>query len=327
MKICIFGAGAVGAYLGGKLSQLQEHDCTLIARGKHLKHMQEHGVTLTIEGKDERHDVQATNDPSEVGPVDLLFITVKSPSLEDALPSIKPLLKDDTIIVPVLNGVPWWYGYKEGGVLDGKPLLSVDPHHTIWETLRPERALGCVTHIASHVEAPGHIVVSKENFFILGEPSNQDSERLNMVVSLMGKAGITTQKSLSIRTEMWMKLLGNLSFNPISVFTRATVGALATNQNIATLISTIMQEMLGLMTKLNINHTVSIEQRISMAKELGSHKTSMLQDAEAGKPLEVEAIVGAALEIAQSIGYATPTISMVYSLLQMHQQVHFSSDQ
>ncbi|MEM7446485.1 MAG: 2-dehydropantoate 2-reductase [Pseudomonadota bacterium] len=319
MRVLIFGAGAIGGYLGAKLA-MSGVDVTFFARGPHLEAMQTNGLILHTEG--ERHVVQGTftGDPDSVGDQDYVIIGIKSTSMDDAAPQIARTLGPDTAIVTAMNGVPYWYFYKHGGEFDGLRLKSVDPDGAIWNALDPSRAIGCVVYPAGSIKEPGVIEHTYSNRFTLGEPDGSRSDRVTSLSKAMTAAGLKAPVRPRIRNEIWVKLWGNLAFNPASVLTRGTLEDIASDPGTRAIVRAMMVEAQDLASKTGISFPIDVDKRIEGALEVGAHKTSMLQDLEAGKSLEIDAMLGAVCEMGRLVGVPTPTCDMILALV--HQLQH-----
>jgi 2-dehydropantoate 2-reductase len=313
-KICVFGAGAIGGYIGARLARRAESDISLVARGRHLAAMESKGLTLRQGGETFTVRPRATSDPKTLGPQDFVIITLKAYALSAALDQIEPLLGKDTAILFAQNGMPWWYFYKHGGPLDGRRIESVDPGGKIWERLGPERALGSVVWQAAEMESPGVIAHAYGDRLPIAEPSGEKTARAMLLSRLLMSAGIKSPVSGNLRDEIWLKLWGNLSFNPVSVLTQGTLLQLATDKGTRRVIRDMMEEARAVAVALGVKFSVDIDERIGMAEKVGNHRTSMLQDVEAGRATELDALLGAVIELAQMVGIATPTLYLVYDL-------------
>ncbi len=320
MKICIYGAGAIGGYLGAGLSMASE-EVTLIARGPHLAAMKANGLKLLSGGEEHVCHPVCTDDPAEAGPQDVVIIGLKAHSLPKIAPTVAPLLHDDTMIVTAQNGIPYWYFYKEGGKYDGTRVSSVDPDGSVWEHMDPARAIGCVVYPACDIIEPGVIRHVKGNRFQIGEPDGSRSDRIRELSKVMMNAGFKSPPRTRIRDDIWVKLWGNLSFNPISVLTHATLDILASDPNTVPVIREIMVESQTVATELGIKFPVDVDTRITWGGDVGAHKTSMLQDLEAGRPMEIDAIVGAVSELGRLTGIATPTIDRILGLVRQRGRI------
>jgi 2-dehydropantoate 2-reductase len=320
MKICIYGAGAIGGYLGAGLA-LAGNEVTLIARGPHLEAMRKNGLKLISDGETHVCHPFCTDDPKEAGPQDAVVIGLKAHSLPKVAASFAPLLGPETMIVTAQNGIPYWYFYKHGGPLDGTRLASVDPDGSVWENMPPERAIGCVVYPACEILEPGVIQHVKGNRFQIGEPDGSRSDRLKALSKVMMGAGFKSPPRPRIRDDIWVKLWGNLSFNPVSALTHATLDVLATDPDSRPIIREIMVESESIASVLGIKFPVDVDTRIEWARDVGAHKTSMLQDLEMGRPMEIDAIVGAVSELGRLTGVETPTIDRILGLVRQRARI------
>lgn len=314
MKVCIFGAGAIGGLMGVKLA-LAGADVTFIARGPHLEAMKRNGVKLLSEGQEHVVHVNCTSDPAEAGPQDYVVLTLKAHSLPGAVGQIERLLGPETALVTGVNGIPWWYFYKLGGPYDGTRVRSVDPEGTLYERLHPSRAIGCIVYPAAEVIAPGVIEHTYSNRFPLGEPDGSKSPRITALAEMMVKAGFRAPIRPRIRDDIWLKLLGNLSFNPISALTGATLDVIAGDPGTRALVKAMMLEAHAVAETLGVRFAIEVEKRIAGAGEVGAHKTSMLQDLERGRPMEIDALIGAAVEMGGLVGLPMPNCQAVLALV------------
>ena len=290
MKICIYGAGAIGAYLG---AQLAETDCevSFVARGPHLAAMRKHGLTLRI-GDDEKNVVvKCTDNPAELGPQDYVILTLKAHSVISIVDNIVPLLGPETAVVTAQNGILWWYFHALPGPWENHHLESADPGGRIWNTLGPERAIGCVVYPSCEIVEPGVVKHLDGNRFMLGEPDGSKSDRVTALSCMMIEAGLKAPVRKKIRDDIWFKLLGNATFNPISVLTGATLEQMGRNPGVRSVIHAMMVEAEEVACKLGVKFAMNIDKRIDGGADVGAHKTSMLQDLEAGRPLELDALV------------------------------------
>lgn len=314
MKICIFGAGAIGGLLGAELTR-SGHEISLIARGPHLSAIQKNGLKLIRDKKEQTTYPFATDDPVRVGPQDYVFITLKAHSVPSAVEHIQPLLGASTAIVTAVNGLPWWYFYKASGLHSNKRLAAVDPGGKQWEGLGPERAIGCVVYPAAEISQPGIIQHIEGDRFTLGEPDGSRSERVKDLSKALIESGFKSPIRARIRDEIWIKLWGNLSFNPISALTGATLEEICNDDATISVVRKMMVEAAGIADKLGARLSVDIEKRIAGAKAVGAHKTSMLQDLERGRPMEINALLGVVQELGTLTGTPTPTIDSVLALV------------
>ena len=314
MKIAIVGAGAIGGYLGAKLS-LAGEEVTFIARNRNLAAIREHGMRLLLPDGTSQHapDVGAVQHPAEAGPHDAVLLTTKAHQLRDLLPDLRALFGPDTIVVPMMNGVPWWYFQRLGGAYDGRALESVDPGGILAAGIEVERIVGSLVYPAAELVEPGVVRVVEGNRFTLGELDGQRTPRVEALSRCFMAAGFKAPVSRDIRSELWVKLWGNLSFNPISALTHATLEEICRFPPSRDLATRLMTEARVVGEKLGVEFKVSIEQRIAGAESVGAHKTSMLQDVENGRALELEALVGSVVELARITGTATPTIDAIYA--------------
>ena len=320
-SICIFGAGAIGGYVGARLALKGEADISLIARGAHLEAMQQHGLILKQGGETRTVRPRLTHDPAELGPQDFIILTLKAHAVTGVIDAMQPLIGKDTAILFAQNGLPWWYFYKHGGPHDGHRLESVDPGGEIWRHIGPERALGCVVWQAAEIETPGVIAHHYGDRMPVGEPSGDKSERAMVLSRLLTSAGIKSPVRTSLRNEIWLKLWGNLSFNPVSVLTGGTLAGLASDEGTRRVVRAMMDEARTVGEALGITFAVDVEERMNMAAKVGAHRTSMLQDVEAGRPTELDALLGVVIELASLTGHATPSLQLVYDLAKFRSAV------
>ncbi|HLR06465.1 MAG TPA: 2-dehydropantoate 2-reductase [Pyrinomonadaceae bacterium] len=316
MKFAVVGAGAIGAFAGAMLAKAGE-DVTLIARGPHLRAMQEHGVRVrgSLGNFDAR--VTATDDPATIGTVDVVLLTLKAHSLTAMAPRLAPLIGPDTTVVSAQNGIPWWYFYRHGGEWEGTQLESVDPGGVINRFVDPARVIGCVIYPSAIITEPGIIEHIEGTRFAIGEPDGSKSERCRRIADAFIKAGLRCPIRADIRHDMWVKLMGNVAYNPISALTRASLIEIVQCPETRALAAAIMTEAEAVARKLGIEMGVSIEQRLDGAEKVGHHKTSMLQDVEAGRPMELEAIVGAVVELGDKMALSLPCTKAVYACVKL----------
>ena len=312
MRFAIYGAGAIGAYLGAKLA-LAGDDVSLIARGPHLRALQERGVRVRSPDGDFEARPFATEDPAEVGEVDYLVLAVKAHGLTAIAPLIAPMLGPDTAVVPAQNGIPWWYFQRHGGPWDGTHLESADPGGVIAAHVDPERIIGCVVYPAATIAEPGVIEHTEGNRFSIGELDGTTSERCRALSSAIAAAGLRAPIRSNIRQEIWVKLLGNIAFNPVSALTKASMVEIAIDPDAGAIVRAMMEETYAVAAALGSDMPVSIEQRMAGAEKVGEHKTSMLQDVEAAKPLEVGGLVGTVLELGRMLDMPMPYTQTVYA--------------
>lgn len=316
MKICIYGAGAIGGYLGAMLAR-SGTDVTLIGRGAHLQAIRDHGLTLLSGEQRTVVPLRCTDQPAQAGIQDYVFLTLKAHSVAPALAQIRLLLGPDTAIVTAQNGILWWYFYKLPGPWENHHLQSADPGGRIWQSLGPERAIGCVVYPSCEIVAPGVIRHLEGNRFSLGEPDGTKSPRIVALGQIMTAAGLKAPVRPKIRDDIWYKLLGNATFNPVSVLTGATLEQMGRDPHGRAVIRQMMGEAVAVATKLGVSFAMDIERRIDAAVAVGAHKTSMLQDYEAGRPLELDALVAAVTELGRLVGEPTPAIDLVLRMVRL----------
>ncbi len=312
MKIVIAGAGAIGGYIGARLAKAGA-DVTLFARGPHLQAMRERG--LRVEGPEDSFEVrpQVTGSLESIGAVDVVFLGVKAHSLPDLAPRLAPLFHATTVVVSTQNGIPWWYFQQHGGELEGLVLDRVDPGGIIATSIEPRRVIGSIAYFATEIEQPGVIRHIEGNRISFGEPDGTKSERCTRIAQALIAAGLRCPVSTRFRQEIWVKLLGNVAFNPISALTGETLVRIATHRESSRLVREVMQETEAVAQRLGIELPISIDQRIAGAAKVGEHKTSMLQDVEAGRPMELDAVVGAVIELGSRLGIPMPATTAVYA--------------
>ena len=314
MKFAIVGAGAIGGYLGARLAHAG-HEVTFIARNRNLQAIQAHGFRLILEDGSTLHapTARAVQDMAEAGPQDAVLLTVKAHQVRDLLPGLRALFGPQTMVVSMINGVPWWYFQRLGGEYDGQRLDSVDPGGVVSDAIEPERIIGSVVYPASELVEPGVVRVIEGNRFTLGEPDGVRSPRIEALSKALMESGFKAPISRDIRSEIWVKLWGNLSFNPISALTHATLEEICTDPDGRELAAQMMREAQAVGERLGVQFKVSLDQRIAGAQAVGAHKTSMLQDVEHGRGLELAALVGSVVELGRITGVATPTIAAIHA--------------
>jgi 2-dehydropantoate 2-reductase len=314
LKICIFGAGAIGGYLGAKLAKTGA-TVTLIARGPHLEAIRRDGLRLIGDGETITAKVPCTDDPAEAGPQDYVIIALKAHSVPAIAERLAPLLGPETAVVPAVNGVPWWYFHKLPGPWEGRRLESVDPDGVQWRHIGPERVIGCVVYPAAEIVEPGvirHIALDRVP---IGEPDGSRTERATALSKAMIAAGIKAPVRPRIRDDVWIKLWGNMAFNPVSVLTGGTLAEIALDPAVRSVVRALMVEAQEIGEKLGAKFPIGVEKRIDGGAEVGDHKSSTLQDFEKRRPLEIDALMGAIAELGRLVGVATPTIDMIYALV------------
>mmetsp|Transcript_5859 Transcript_5859/g.12850 ORF Transcript_5859/g.12850 Transcript_5859/m.12850 type:complete len:367 (+) Transcript_5859:63-1163(+) len=306
---CVVGAGAIGGLVGARLAQVGE-TVTLLARRDHLKAMQ-HNKGILVVGIDKKEtmvSVRAVSSMAEAGPVDVVIIALKAHQIVPVLPDLPKLFHKDTVVLTMQNGLPWWYFHKHGGELAGRPLLSVDPKGELFAAISPERIVGCIPYPAAYLRAPGEVVHTEGTLLPLGELDGSSTPRVQALSTALIAAGFKAPVLENIRSNMWVKLLGNLCFNPIGAMTHSTLGVMATYPPSVAMVRRAMEEATEIAGKLGITWDVSIDRRIAGAAKVGNHKPSTLQDVEAGKPTEVDALIAAVVELADLTSTPAPTI-------------------
>lgn len=318
MKVCVFGAGAIGGYMGVQLARAGA-DVSFVARGAHLEAMRANGARLLIDGEEHTAKVRCTDDPRELGPQDYVLITLKAHSVPGVVESILPLLGEETAIVTGVNGIPYWYFYRHGGELEGATLESIDPGGKQWRLLGPERAIGCVVYPATEVVRPGVIKHVYGKKIPIGEPSGETTPRIQRLHEMMVAAGFDAPIRDNLRDEIWLKLWGNLCFNPISALTHATLDVIASDPGTRAVSRAMMMEAKAIGDKLGVHFRVDVERRIDGAGAVGAHKTSMLQDLESGRPMEIDPLVTVIQEMGRRLDVPTPTLDVVLALIKQRQ--------
>ncbi|AZV80168.1 2-dehydropantoate 2-reductase [Parasedimentitalea marina] len=317
MKICIYGAGAIGGYMGAKLA-LAGVDVSLVARGPHLAAMRDKGLTLLEHGADPvTVPVTVSDDPASLGHQDFVIVTLKAHSVPGIVPMMQPLLGPNSSVVSGVNGVPWWYFHKIGGPLEGTRLTSVDPGNAQWDGIGPDNVLGCVVYPAAEVSEPGTIRHIEGNRFSLGEPDGSKSDRAVALSNMLKSAGLKAPVRPKLRDEIWVKLWGNLSFNPISVLTDATLEVLCTDPGSRAVARAMMVEAQTIAEKLGVKFPIDVDRRLDGGAAVGAHRTSMLQDLDSGRPMEIDALVGSVKELGLRTNTPTPTLDSVLALVQL----------
>lgn len=314
MRFAVVGAGAIGGYLGARLA-LVGHEVVFIARGRNLDAIRTSGFKLIEEDGHERvaRTVRAEQNMADAGPQDAVLLTVKAHQVHELLPELRALFGPQTMLVTMINGVPWWYFQRLGGPWEGRRLDSVDPGGVLAGAIEPERIVGGVVYPAAELVAPGVVRVVEGNRFTLGEPDGSRSERIEALSQAFMAAGFRAPVSRDIRSEIWLKLWGNLSFNPISALTQATLEEICRFPPTRELAARMMTEARAVAEALGVRIRITLEQRIAGAEAVGAHKTSMLQDVQAGRAPELAALVGAVIELGQVAGVPTPTIEAVHA--------------
>jgi 2-dehydropantoate 2-reductase len=314
MKICVVGAGAIGGYLAVKLA-LSGHEVSVVIRGANLKAVRENGMKLVMEdGSEHVARIHATDRIADLPVQDVVILGMKAHQVGAVAADIPALLGPDSVIVTAQNGVPWWYFHKHGGAFEGRRVEAVDPGGIVSQHIDVNRVIGCIVYPACEITSPGVIQHIEGNRFTLGEIDGSDTPRIRALADALRQAGFKAPIASDIRSEIWIKLWGNLSFNPISALTHATLVDICEFEPSRELAARLMREAQEIGEKLGVNFKVSLDKRIAGAAAVGKHKTSMLQDIEAGRPIELEALVGAVIEMGKITETATPTIEAVYAL-------------
>jgi 2-dehydropantoate 2-reductase len=312
VKIVIAGAGAIGGYIGAKLAR-SGADVVLFARGPHLKAMEERGLRVVSPDGDFEVRPRVTGDLASIGTADVVFLAVKAHGLTTLAPLLRPLFHEDTVVISTQNGIPWWYFQGVGGELDGLRLERVDPGGVIASAIEPRRVLGSLAYFSTDIAAPGVIHHTEGNRLSLGEPDGTRSDRARKIAEVLIGAGLRSPLTTRFRHEIWVKLLGNVAFNPISALTGGTLEELVRHPEVGRLVRELMAETEAVAARLDIELPISIDQRMAGAEKVGAHKTSMLQDYEAGRPMELEAVVGAVVELGERLGVPMPATRTVYA--------------
>ncbi len=314
MKFAIVGAGAIGGYLGARLA-IGGEVVTFIARRQNLEAIGARGFKLIAEdGREETaSDVRAFEDTAEAGPQDVILLTVKAHQVAAVAPQLEALCQPDTAIVTMQNGIPWWYFHNHGGELEGRPVTAADPDGSIGRHIDPNRIIGSVVYPAAELVSPGVVRVVEGNRFTLGELDGATTPRVRAISEALTRAGFKAPVTSDIRSEIWLKLWGNLSFNPISALTHATLVDLCQFPLTRALAAAMMTEAQAIAEKLGVTFRVALEKRIAGAERVGAHKTSMLQDIEHGRAIEIEALVGSVAELGRMTATPTPHIDAVYA--------------
>jgi len=318
MRICVVGAGSIGGHLATLFATVG-HDVTVVARGAHLEAIRRNGLRLILDDGSEhlvRH-MPATDDIRSVGPMDLVILAVKANQVEPVVDDLLTLFHDRTVLIPMQNGIPWWYFQRHGGAHEGHCVRTVDPHARIMTAIDPARIIGCVVYPAAGIESPGVVRHIEGNRYPLGELDGSTTERITRIAELFTAAGLKSPILDNIRAEIWLKLWGNLSFNPISALTHSTLVDLCQFPLTRELARSMMEEAQAIATQLGIQFRVTIDKRIAGAEKVGKHKTSMLQDIEAGRQPEIDALVGSVIELGRLTGVPTPHLDSVHALVKL----------
>jgi 2-dehydropantoate 2-reductase len=313
MRICVFGAGAIGGLVAARLAALGE-DVTVVARGAHLEALRARGLRLVEEGRETVATVRAIGRTAEAGPQDLVVLGMKAHQLPPVVGEVGALVGRDTVILTAQNGIPWWYFERHGGPYAGRRLESVDPGGIVARTLDVGRVIGSVVYPAAELAEPGVVRHVEGDRLSVGELDGTDTERVRALAALLRRAGFRARVASDLRSELWVKLWGNLSFNPVSALTHATLAEICGAPPTRELATAMMREAQAVAERLGIRFGISIEKRIAGAEGVGAHRTSMLQDVEAGRPTELDALLGAVVELGRIAGISTPHLDAVYAL-------------
>jgi 2-dehydropantoate 2-reductase len=312
MRFAVLGAGAIGAYVGAALAR-GGAEVHLIARGDNLEALRRDGVRVRSDRGDFHAHPPATDDSKEIGPVDFVFLGLKANSYASCGPLLEPLLHEETAVVAAQNGIPWWYFHGLEGPYEGRRIQTVDPDGEVSSVISPERAIGCVVFAGTELAEPGVVQHLEGTRFSIGEPDGTISERCERFSEAMVGGGLKCPVEERLRDEIWVKLMGNVAFNPLSALTRATLAQMCDHAPTRSLVASIMEEALEIAEAVGAEPSVSIEKRLEGAAKVGDHKPSTLQDLEAGKPLELAAIVGAVVELADLTGVEAPNLRAVWA--------------
>lgn len=315
MKVCIYGAGAIGAHIG-VLMKLAGVDVSLIARGAHLEAIRQNGLKLVINGEEKVARMPATNNPAELGTQDYVIVALKSHQAWEAAEQMLPLLGPNTAVVTAQNGIPWWYFYGFEGQYANLQLESVDPRGRQWTILKPERAIGCTVYPAAEIVSPGVVKHTYGDRYGLGEPTRQETDRIKKLAQAFEAGGLKPKIYPEIRNDIWLKLWGNLCFNPISALTHATLDVVATDPGTRAVARKMMEEAETIARRIGAHFRVDIERRINGAASVGAHRTSMLQDLEKGRQIELDALLTVVQEMGRLVDVQTPAIDIVLALTQ-----------
>jgi len=316
LTVAVIGAGAIGAYVGAALARGGAH-VTLVARGAHLAAMREHGVRVESPRGDFHVRPDATDDIRAIGPVDVVILALKAHQIAPIVDDIRTLFHADTAVVAMQNGIPWWYFAGDPGPYENRPIASVDPDGRIGAAIESRRVIGCVIYSSTEIAAPGVIRHIEGTRYSLGDPVRGISARTQMVAAAFVAGGLKAPVEADIRSDIWLKLLGNAAFNPISALTRATLVEMCDDPGVERAAATMMHEASAVAAALGVTIPLSIEKRIDGARRVGAHKTSMLQDLEARKPLELDAVTGAIVEMGRLVHVPTPATDQVYALTKL----------
>ena len=320
-KVCIYGAGAIGGWIGARLAQ-SGCDVSVVARGATLEALNRNGLRLNVAGETLMAKVRASASPAELGVQDLVVIAVKAPAMADVAAAVRPLIGPDTVVLTAMNGVPWWFFDGFGGAFEGTRLKAVDPTGAIAEAIPARHIVGCVVHASCSVREPGFVQHHFGNKLIVGEPSGQKTDRVQQLAELLERAGHEVVLSEQIQKDAWYKLWGNMTVNPISAFTGATTDLILNDDLVRDFISRVMLEAREIGARVGIPIAQQPEDRHQVTRKLGAFTTSMLQDVEAGKPVEIDALVTVVKEMGAMTGVPTPFTDALLGLSRLHARVH-----
>jgi 2-dehydropantoate 2-reductase len=312
-RYAVVGAGAIGAYVGASLAR-GGSDVTLVARGAHLEAMRERGVHVLSERGNFHADVKVTGDPANAGPFDCIIVALKAHQLVQMLPAIERMCHAGTRIIPMQNGIPWWYFQRHGGVHEGLSLQCVDPGGKLAAAFDPDRLIGCVIYSSTEIEAPGVIRHIEGTRYALGRPDGTVDTELEEISAALTAGGLKAPIEADLRAQIWVKLLGNAALNPISALTRTTIAGMLRDSAVEQLVREIMGECVAIARALGLELPISIDKRVDGARRVGEHKTSMLQDVERGRALELDCITGSVVELGEILGVPTPATRHVHAL-------------
>jgi 2-dehydropantoate 2-reductase len=314
VKICIYGAGSIGGLLGARLADKGDHEVTLIARGAHLEAIRRSGLKLITDEETIVARPAATEDPKQAGPQDVVIVAVKAPAVAGIAEAMQPLLGPDTAVLTAMNGVPWWYFHGLDGPWRDRRIRSLDPDGRLERLIETRRVIGCVVYPAAEIAEPGVIRHGYGNRFMLGEPDGSRSKRITALSAALNDAGFKAPMRAKIRDDIWVKLWGNLSFNPVSILTHGTLVQIARDPGTNAVIRRMMEESQQVAEALGVSFGVDIETRIGWAADVGEHKSSMLQDLENGKAMEIDALLTAVVEMGDMVGIETPMLDAILAL-------------
>lgn len=327
MRIAVVGAGSIGCLIAARLSASPANEVILVARRAGVvADIRRNGIRMiSPKGRSSRHPVEVTDDTLSVGVCDLVILCVKAYSLRGVVSALAPLVGPSTVVVPMVNGIPWWYPHAQPAPLAGYRLKSVDPDGVLSSSLHPDRILGALAYVAVETDQPGRIRHINDQRFVFGDPASRDVPVVHEVVAAFNAVGFDTRASDDIRAEIWVKLWGNLAFNPISVLTLAPLDRLCADPGTNAVARAMMEEANQVARRLGVTFRISLDERIASAAAIGTFKTSMLQDFEAGRRLELEAIVGAVIELAEVTEVPVPTLKTILALTALRAAIRDSA--